>query len=77
MTDREILSKAFDKAFKNGWKPSDPPKPFLFLEYFSHDFARAFWKINDELLFPDLFWKKCLSEMVLEENPIKYLERFL
>lgn len=36
---------------------------------FSHDFAEAFWK--------DLDWQAHLQEMVLEENPLKYLEKFL
>ena len=38
---------------------------------FSHDFAKAFWK-KDELSYHDH-----LQGMVLEEKPLKYLEKFL
>jgi hypothetical protein len=38
---------------------------------FSHDFAKAFWKDAE------WEWKHYLQEMVLEENPIKYLEQFI
>lgn len=55
---------------------------------FSHDFAKAFFgpqttdyvKINgnDFSFGPNLDgWRYYLSKMVLEEDPIKYLERFL
>ena len=40
---------------------------------FSHSFCRAFWVIDPD---PN-FWKYYLQTMVLEENPIKYLEKFL
>ena len=60
---------------------------------FSHDFAKSFWngdgivlisdgktvesiKINDPLLEP-LSWQYYLQQMVLEENPIDYLRRFI
>ena len=46
---------------------------------FSHDFARAFWGegkwiINGAGL---LCWQYHLQQMVLEEDPIQYLEQFL
>lgn len=51
---------------------------------FSHDFAKAFWgeeirngvKLEDRIVSaPE--WKYHLQQMVLEEDPIKYLEKFL
>ena len=59
---------------------------------FSHPFAKAFWgeeaskkdaRVLDE--HPNGFfgigvnplWKICLIQMVLEEEPLKYLEKFL
>ena len=47
---------------------------------FSHSFAKAFWGGEPEYdnegtaHYP---WQFYLTQMVLEENPIKYLERFL
>ena len=54
---------------------------------FSHEFAKAFWKekkiIRDD--FGELFkeppriqdWKYHLQQLVLEKEPLKYLEKFL
>ena len=49
---------------------------------FSHDFAKAFW--GEEKTYTiahsnitNPIWKLCLSEMVLEENPIDYLRKFV
>lgn len=55
---------------------------------FDHDFAKAFWgwRFGKESFIDDkgnTLWRKIprwrhhLQQMVLEENPIKYLERFL
>jgi len=56
---------------------------------FSHDFAKAFWgeewkegdcikqPADEMFLKPPLRWQYHLQQMVLEENPIKYLEKFL
>ena len=51
---------------------------------FSHDFAKAFWGEEKECVGSDKSgvvykkaWRKHLSKMVLEEEPLKYLERFL
>lgn len=49
---------------------------------FSHDFAKAFW--GEEVIFNisskviNLYsWQYHLQRMVLEEEPLKYLEKFL
>jgi hypothetical protein len=50
---------------------------------FSHEFAKAFWgKRRLEFMFLDrtdinYFWEYHLQQMVLEEEPLKYLEKFL
>lgn len=50
---------------------------------FSHEFAKAFWKYNliknpndkDGKMIKS--WKYHLQQMVIEEEPIKYLEQFI
>ncbi len=42
---------------------------------FSHEFAKAFW--TGIMVGNISEWKYRLREMVLEKDPIKYLERFL
>lgn len=57
---------------------------------FSHDFAKYFWGEEDKIVittekgisgytprFEYPAWKEHLRKMVLEENPLKYLEKFL
>lgn len=43
---------------------------------FSHDFAKAFWG-EEKPKVPITLWQHHLQQMVLEEDPIKYLETFL
>lgn len=67
LRDMTVEFKYFGKPFKYFGKPS-----FKSLHYraviFSHDFAKSFWPSE---------WQYHLQQMVLEENPIKYLEKFL
>ncbi len=51
---------------------------------FSHDFAKAFWGKEKVYKYDSLgwikfveIWQQHLQQMVLEEEPLKYLERFL
>lgn len=46
---------------------------------FSHDFAKAFFPKKDEetMDLKCLGWQYHLQKMVLEEDPIEYLEQFL
>lgn len=50
---------------------------------FSHSFAKAFWGAKDEgtTYKGDIVewesWQRHLAEMVLEEDPLQYLTRFL
>jgi len=59
----------------------------IFTVIFAHDFVKAFWgeelvqgletnSMTEELIDVPC-WQLHLREMVLEENPIKYLEKFL
>jgi len=69
------LQGVLNKAVLNGY---DVDKWEGFVSIFSHDFAKAFWKPpSDELAKTDRFWKRRLQEMVVEEEPIKFLERWL
>jgi len=65
----------------------------IFEIIFSHDFAKAFWgeeeieveivenfigkKNNDHIYYYQSSWRYHLQQMILEEDPIKYLEKFL
>ena len=49
--------------------------------FLSHNFAKAFWGIGSrddkdymDLVWPQNLWEYHLQQMVLEEDPIKYLE---
>lgn len=130
MENKEILTKAIERAVNNGWDGGNfadgrsnintlPNRIFTnalvrlegdwyWGEYeevfeenyipsliFSHDFAKAFWgsgvfehmqgnvdfyKIIVEekyLTVPMEGWQYHLQQMVLEEEPLKYLEKFI
>jgi len=57
---------------------------YYYLLIFNHDFAKAFWK-NYEITetdfknIPNLIraWQFHLKQMVIEHEPLKYLEKFL
>lgn len=87
VTDEEILIMAESKALKNGWdrdnfynKKKDHSET---AKIFDHDFARAFF--GDKVIEKEMeqwsnmwhSWEYHLQIMVLKENPIKYLEKFL
>ena len=51
---------------------------------FSHDFVKAFWgdavttKLSNNLYRTERFvWQYQLQQMVLEKEPLKYIEKFL
>ena len=87
-----ILKKAIEKAVKGGWNTSEWFKnntgkrntPELII--FSHNFAKAFWGIweskdgckdNEYLNATNERWQYHLQKLVLEKEPLKYLEKFL
>ena len=82
MTNEQILKKAIAKAVDNGLDEEWLDKidsglawDMTVLAYhyiiFSHDFAKAFWKGG---IYE---WQYYLQEMVLEEEPLKYIKTFL
>lgn len=92
MTNKEILIKAINKAIANGFNWDNPnytPLNSFDSLYdesiiFSHSFAKAFWGEEDEPEREELYsdrkfyhWQYHLQQMVLEEEPLKYLEKFL
>lgn len=74
-----------------GWTPEDPKLLGYQSILFDHDFAKAFWGEKDfdyeiEVGFPDgtvydvarlPAWQYHLQQMVLEEDPIRYLEEYV
>lgn len=60
---KEIVKKAKNKGYNKEINELD------FNVIFSHDFAIAYFGKN--------YWRSSLQEMVLQVDPIKYLERFL
>ena len=88
MTEQTILKKAIEKATENGYKltlPKEADYIPVFSIIFSHDFAKAFWGTTPHQMAVTSMgnipyieeWKFRLQKMVLEENPIKYLEQFI
>lgn len=111
MTEKEILTKAVEKALKNGMPSSVIDKGTFYQLYitvggkkghillrefipedcygliFNHEFAKAFWniKISSNLIYTESgnvykkqkFCEYHLQQMVLEKNPIQYLELYL
>ena len=79
MTKQQILEKAIRKARKNGYahrgryfqewniKNSPVTQGLIFRMLFSHRFAKAYFKKD---------WEKRLQEMVIESDPIKFLEKY-
>ena len=86
MKDEQILKQAISKAVENGWKNPHPKVVWLQFYYndiFSHSFAKAFWKhpkeckVGEPLCSNHAPWQAYLQKMVLEEEPLKYIEKFI
>ena len=89
MDNREIWSNAINKAMVSGYNTRTLTSKQLYYcrkeIMFNHLFAKAFW--GEELLdigYKDFAENECkyirqyhLQQMVLEEEPLKYLEKFL
>ena len=93
MTGEQIFKQAIEKAVKGGWSSGYEKFPHLIDELiekvsyqsviFSHDFAKAFWG-EEEIQVGEGYmtglqpmWEHQLINMVLEPEPLKYLEKFL
>ncbi len=89
MIDEKIIKKVIEKALKQDWnvlnkynfkstkwyngkKAKAHAIQYLIKTYhkwiFSHEFAKAYWGKE---------WEHHLEFMVLEDEPLKYLEKFL
>ena len=90
MTNEQILKKAIEKAIKNGWKKVitynayrttvSIQRKHYFRIIFSHDFAKAFFGLDftkEGTYFQVKPWMYHLQIMVIEPEPLKYLERLL
>jgi len=90
MKDSKILQKAMKIAIANGYKILvDFSYEMTFIELvidkglhykiiFSHDFAKAFWgKEYRGSSFGIKNWEHNLQQMVIEKEPLKYLEKFI
>ncbi len=82
MTDKEIVLKSIIKSEDNSlvlnrYMSVDNFKAYII---FSHEFAKAFFGERNLYLcrtFLNSGWEYHLSKMVLEKEPLKYLEKFL
>lgn len=67
--------------YKNGYLPADTLDGYECYNYsvkemlFSHDFAKAFW--SKRAVWDLKTWQVHLQEMVLYENPLRYLRKFI
>lgn len=88
MTNEEILKKAVEKALNNGWEPPEYSMTMgTYSIIFQHDFAKAFFgntyhvigkdKDGDNVYNDLKAWQFHLQQMVIEKEPLKYLERFV
>lgn len=91
MTNLEILTKAIEKANKNGLYWTINPKMWLYSQayydiIFDHEFAKAFWgnkhqyyegERADDMINNKQEWQFHQQQMILEKEPLKYLEKFL
>ncbi len=90
MTDKEILIEVLKQTKNNGYQDNDDYYDVLISQdefysedrfIFTHDFAKAFWGEDCYRVFgystgtPK--WQYNLKKMVLCEEPLKYLEKFL
>jgi hypothetical protein len=72
----------FGYAVATDWQDQIDDGRYLAI-IFSHDFAKAFWKDETKITHRDGIptiqpgWQYHLQQMVLETNPLAYLERFL
>jgi len=88
MTNEEILKKAIEKAVENEWKFEyiNVGADWIIKNrsvndvIWNHDFAKAFWGETPLIAgspVKTLTWEHNLQQMVLEPEPLKYLEQFL
>lgn len=93
MTNEQILKKAIEKAFNDVGISDGQVKQQIqqhggYRTIFSHRFAKAFWgeardviaqsRLNPECkIYKHYGWQYHLQQLVLESEPLKYIEKFL
>lgn len=91
MTNEEILNKAIKKAIEGGMSNDSSYKKMIkdgsiallarLDSYrntiFSHDFAKSFFGRKRMGTVGPQEWSYHLQQMVIESEPLKYLEKFL
>lgn len=83
--DRTVLQKVYDKAFTFAIVVDGINLAEVRETVFSHMFAKAFWgdkptqwfECDDGSIRTKPAWKYHLQQMVLEENPVEYLRKFI
>jgi len=86
----EIFIAAQEKVVENGHRKFEPHLEGYYDYIFNHEFAKAFWGeeqidfingvyccIDPSCVASGIKWQYHLQEMVLEKDPILYLEQFL
>lgn len=92
-TLKKAIEKAIKGGYKiewdgnnEVWYDSDKHTPWesysVYDIIFSHSFAKAFWgeekRLTDKIAdLYEYWWQFHLQQMVLEEQPLKYLEKFI
>ena len=90
---KKAIEKAEKNGWQNKYKFTDKSWHYLlegknyYKIIFSHDFAKAFWgeenypiteiEYGGHKVLLDKVWKARLQQMVLEKEPLKYLEKFI
>ena len=72
----EIIEKAMKKAEKAGWLIHSISKNGIYNIIFGKDFAKALWPSRKPVLATvrlQYEWEKHLQQMVIADDPIKYL----
>ena len=92
MTNEQILNEAIDKATNSGWKGLKNYGYLKVAKFnnifeviiFNHSFARAFFKNVTgipgtiiEIHIDETTWRFHLKQMVLAEEPLQYIKKFL
>jgi len=94
MTDKTILTRAIEKAERNGYNLPKGEREYqdaaLIIyegngEYlmhfmsiiFSHDFLKAFFYPKGAIVAGGTEWQHHAQQMVLEAEPLKYIEKYL
>jgi hypothetical protein len=75
----QLFFQVLQQAVNNGYRSEDVEKcECMTCVIFSHDFAKAFWGEEAWDVRDNTYaWKAHLKRMVLAEDPLQYLAKFL